>query len=121
MTDSSVADSAVATADDGPVDQYKQPTMDFAGHLSAAIIADKSATTIVGPLNLHSSPASHCRINRTDIEVPCLFCCRPFTFAQDKDNYLAHLFLQHKFVIADVQQVAILDEYLLHWHAKFQG
>lgn len=77
-------------------------------------------STIIGPLNF-APQQTQARINRKSVTVPCLFCAQIFQFENDKDEYLGHLFLSHKFVIADVQQVAILDEYLLFWHEKFQG
>uniref|UniRef100_A0A336MJW3 CSON001678 protein n=1 Tax=Culicoides sonorensis TaxID=179676 RepID=A0A336MJW3_CULSO len=53
--------------------------------------------------------------------VPCLFCDLSLVFPAAKDEYLAHLFMVHKLVIADVQDIKILPEYLKSWQKSFQG
>lgn len=37
--------------------------------------------------------------------VPCLFCDLSLVFPTGKDDYLAHLFIEHRLVIADVQVI----------------
>lgn len=59
--------------------------------------------------------------HRLIIDVQCLLCDRQFKFYAGKDDYLAHLFLVHRLVIADEEQVAIFDEYLQFWRNKFNG
>lgn len=59
--------------------------------------------------------------NQKSIDVRCLLCDETYQFYQAKDDYLAHLFLKHRLVIADEEQVAIFDEYLLFWREKFNG
>lgn len=54
-------------------------------------------------------------------EVPCLKCNRSFEFPEGKDNYLAHLYLGHRLVISDVQDIPFLEEYLRYWVVVFKG
>jgi len=39
----------------------------------------------------------------------------------DKDDCLAHLYLEHRLVIADVEDIALLEDYLQYWEKEFQG
>lgn len=79
----------------------------------------KPNSTIVGPLNFSESLKQSSRVR--DKEIPCLSCSKLFSFPVEKDLYLAHLFLTHKIVISDEQHIALLDEYLDHWHKQFHG
>lgn len=79
----------------------------------------KTISTIVGPLNFSESSKKSSRDQEKD--VVCLSCSKIFPFPTEKDLYLAHLFLTHKIVISDEQQIAFLDEYLAYWRQKFQG
>ncbi len=79
----------------------------------------KSNSTIVGPLNFTESSTQSYRVEEK--EIACLSCSKLFSFPSERDLYLAHLFLTHKIVISDEQQIALLDEYLTHWHKRFQG
>lgn len=78
-------------------------------------------TSIVGPLNFLAPTAEKGSVNGNRVVVRCLLCEDSFQLPDKKEDLLAHLFLQHKFVIADVTQVAILDEYLLFWQKKLNG
>lgn len=78
-------------------------------------------STIVGPLNFAPHTKECNRINRTNVSVSCLFCSEAYRFSSEKDQYLAHLFLKHNFVIAEEHQIAFIDEYLLYWNEKFKG
>lgn len=42
-------------------------------------------------------------INEDPELIPCLFCDLSLVFPAAKDEYLAHLFMVHRMVIADVQ------------------
>lgn len=53
------------------------------------------------------------------IQVPCLFCSKTFTFYSERHDYLAHLYLSHRLIIGDEDQVAIFHEYLTLWHKIF--
>ncbi|XP_055844088.1 zinc finger protein 277 [Episyrphus balteatus] len=54
--------------------------------------------------------------------LSCLKCKTTFEFTLDKgkDDYLAHLFRVHRLVIADVDDIADLREYLKYWIDKFK-
>lgn len=54
-------------------------------------------------------------------DILCLFCEKLFKFYKEKDEYLAHLYLEHRLVIADEDKIAIFHEYLLSWREKFNG
>lgn len=77
----------------------------------------KTISTIVGPLNFSESSKHSSRDQAKD--VTCLSCSKIFPFPDEKDLYLAHLFLTHKIVISDEQQIGLLD--LRYGRSKFQG
>ncbi|TDG42608.1 hypothetical protein AWZ03_010969 [Drosophila navojoa] len=52
--------------------------------------------------------------------IKCLKCDKVFIFPGDKDECLAHLYLEHRLVIADVEDIALLEEYLQYWQKEFQ-
>lgn len=53
--------------------------------------------------------------------IPCLFCDLSLVFPAAKDEYLAHLFMEHRLVIGDVQDIKLLPEYLKSWKKVFDG
>lgn len=83
----------------------------------------------VGPFSLASDSKKSNNLESTStpssltpsIEILCLFCEKIFTFYKEKDEYLAHLYLEHRLVIADEDKIAIFHEYLLYWREKFNG
>lgn len=78
---------------------------------------------IVGPLNfLNQNLVEKYPTQLYPIkDIPCLFCEEKFTFYEEKNQYLAHLYVTHRLIIADEHQIAILHEYLLHWREIFQN
>lgn len=54
-------------------------------------------------------------------DIQCLKCERSYEFPQGKDDYLAHLYLTHRLVISDVQDIAQLEDYLKFWIEGFKG
>lgn len=54
-------------------------------------------------------------------EMQCLKCTDTYKFPIDKDNYLAHLYLQHRIIIGDEEKVAILEDYLIYWRDRMKG
>lgn len=79
------------------------------------------SSSIVGPLNFSTPAAEKGSVNGNRVRLSCLLCADSFQMPEGKDAMLAHLFLQHKFVIADVAQVAVLDEYLMFWRERLAG
>lgn len=73
---------------------------------------------VIGPLNF--SKEGHISVKDqlypSKVQVPCLFCGKTFTFYNEKHEYLAHLYLNHRLIIADEEQIAIFHEYLIQWH-----
>lgn len=82
-------------------------------------------SNIIGPLNFtndkNSEESNFNSLLRTPIEIRCLFCDKSFQFYSEKDEYLAHLYLDHRLIIGDEDQVAIFHEYLIFWREKFNG
>lgn len=81
-----------------------------------SIISDSS--NIIGPLNLidHNEP--------NDVykkKITCILCEKIFNFPNDKDDCLAHFYLIHRIVIADVDQVALLEDYIDYWRKRIAG
>ncbi|XP_055384626.1 zinc finger protein 277 [Condylostylus longicornis] len=60
-------------------------------------------------------------VNSDKLEkVVCLKCDLEFTFPEEEDEYLAHLFLIHRLVIADIEDIADLKEYLIFWSKELK-
>lgn len=51
----------------------------------------------------------------------CLICDKEYQLKRELDDYLAHLFVEHRLVIADVQDISIIEEYLAYWKDKLAG
>ncbi|XP_023171134.2 zinc finger protein 277 [Drosophila hydei] len=52
--------------------------------------------------------------------IKCLKCNKVYIFPDDRDDCLAHLYLEHRLVIADVEDIALLEDYLQYWEKEFQ-
>lgn len=61
--------------------------------------------------------------NSENVLLPCLFCDHAETKELNSENkaILQHLYMQHRLVIADVQDVHDLSEYLNFWKNEFKG
>lgn len=82
-------------------------------------------STIIGPLNFSSDPVSapqtaNLVINPV-VDVQCLLCDNVYSFYAKKDDYLSHLYLEHRLIIGDEEDVAIFHEYLTFWRSKIDG
>lgn len=53
--------------------------------------------------------------------IKCLKCNKVYIFPDDRDDCLAHLYLEHRLVIADVEDIALLEDYLQYWEKEFQS
>ncbi|XP_033251764.1 zinc finger protein 277-like [Drosophila miranda] len=53
--------------------------------------------------------------------VKCLKCDKVYIFPADKDDCMAHLYLEHRLVIADVEDIALLEDYLQYWEKEFHS
>lgn len=89
---------------------------------------NERASGAVGPLNFSDprnpegdAAASTSSTLTPTVDMLCLFCDKVYQFYGGKDEYLAHLYLQHRLVIGDEDQVAIFHEYLLYWRQHFNG
>uniref|UniRef100_A0A182WQN0 C2H2-type domain-containing protein n=1 Tax=Anopheles minimus TaxID=112268 RepID=A0A182WQN0_9DIPT len=86
---------------------------------------ETSKTTIIGPLNFakesSTDPPTSLVNERT---VPCMFCTNVYDFHSPDsgaDQLLAHLYLIHRLVVADVKEVACLPSYCYYWKDKFSN
>lgn len=76
--------------------------------------------SILCPLTLNSQEDKE-SVGGEQHKLRCLCCDECFDFLTSKDDYLAHLFLSHRLVIADVEDIADLEKYLKYWANLFQG
>lgn len=53
--------------------------------------------------------------------ISCLKCEKDFEFPLEKDAYLGHIFLTHRLVIANVDDIIDLPHYLLYWQNEFKS
>lgn len=56
-----------------------------------------------------------------ETNLSCLICDKEFTLKQQLDDYLGHLFMEHRLVIADVQDISLIEDYLAYWMEKLNG
>lgn len=79
-----------------------------------------SKSTILQPLVLiQESPRD--REPSSENVCICLFCDHSEKNEKDNKNILRHLYLNHRLIISDVQEVANLQEYLVFWREQFKG
>lgn len=82
-------------------------------------------SSIIGPLNFSADPASATQTAQSIInpvvDLPCLLCDQVYTFYARKDDYLSHLYLEHRLIIGDEEDVAIFHEYLIFWRNRIDG
>lgn len=77
---------------------------------------------VVGPLNFSQTFDTSIRDQLYPTQtLPCLFCDKSYKFYAEKQDYLTHLYLQHRLIIGDEDEVAIFHEYLAYWREKFGG
>lgn len=84
-------------------------------------IEQKTSQIILGPLNL--SNTNDLILKSNFVEVFCLFdeCKEVYKFPDRKDDYLAHLYIKHRLIISDVNDIALLEDYLVFWRKEFCG
>lgn len=78
---------------------------------------------VVGPLNFSEKFGVSIRDQLYPVlkQLPCLFCDKSFEFYTEKQDYLTHLYLKHRLIIGDEDEVAIFHEYLAYWRDIFGG
>lgn len=80
------------------------------------------SSSVVGPLSFSQKCSAPIPENPlSPISIPCLFCDKCFTFYEKKQEYLTHLYLKHRLIIGDEDEVAIFHEYLTYWREVFAG
>lgn len=80
-----------------------------------------SKNTILETLSHKSATAETQESN--EAQLCCIFCENSETFDVNSDNkaILHHLYMEHRLVIADVQDVSDLKAYLDFWKREFKG
>ncbi|CAD0202470.1 unnamed protein product [Chrysodeixis includens] len=74
-----------------------------------------------GPLTLHQkAEVPSIFKSEESFECTCVLCEENFTLPSNEKQLLTHLFMEHRLVIADVNQIADLKEYLRYWRLRFQ-
>lgn len=75
-----------------------------------------------GPLTLHEKTDNPSIFKSEEVtECSCVLCEQNFLLPSNEKNLLTHLFMKHRLVIADVNQIADLKEYLRYWRLRFKG
>lgn len=74
-----------------------------------------------GPLTLHQKKEKP-TIFKSDQpeESSCILCDEKFNLPDLEKQLLTHLFMKHRLVIADVNQIADLGAYLKYWRLRFK-
>lgn len=75
-----------------------------------------------GPLTLHQKNEKPTIFKSSETEeCSCILCEDRFTLPESEKQFLTHLFMQHRLVIADVNQIADLTGYLRYWRIRLKG
>ncbi|XP_072944777.1 zinc finger protein 277 [Epargyreus clarus] len=76
---------------------------------------------ILGPLTLHQNTKTPTIFKRDDpVECICVLCDEKYTLPLLEKPFLTHLFMEHRLVIADVNQIADLSAYVKYWRLRFK-
>lgn len=84
-------------------------------------------SNIIGPLTFRENAKEKCEVLSIEQLLygvqpcECMLCEENFTLPAEQQKLLTHLYMEHRLVISDVDQVAILTEYLRFWKQKFKG
>lgn len=107
------------------------------GRILAETLDNESSKCILNPLCLpENQPCSSkqtCSKNKSLFtsaldsmypidETPCLLCEQLYKDISEKaikDEYLCHLIVEHKLVVADVKLIADLRKYVIYWKKRF--
>ncbi|KAJ8712492.1 hypothetical protein PYW07_005334 [Mythimna separata] len=74
-----------------------------------------------GPLTLHQKADNPSIFKSEELyECSCVLCEENFTLPSNEKQLLTHLFIEHRLVIADVNQIADLKEYIRYWRLRFK-
>lgn len=74
-----------------------------------------------GPLTLHEKTDNPSIFKSEEVtECSCVLCEQNFLLPSNEKDLLTHLFMKHRLVIADVNQIADLKEYLRYWRLRFK-
>lgn len=82
----------------------------------------QSEKEFFGPLTLHQKVEKP-TIFKSDQpeECMCVLCEENFNLPSTEKQLLTHLFMKHRLVIADINQIADLAAYLKYWRLRFKG
>ncbi|XP_075980581.1 zinc finger protein 277 [Anticarsia gemmatalis] len=74
-----------------------------------------------GPLTLHQRKENPSIFKSQEAsECGCVLCDETFSLPVSEQSLLTHLYMEHRLVIADVNQIADLKEYLRYWGFRFK-
>lgn len=78
---------------------------------------------VFGPLNFNERTGVSIQeqLYPSSFALLCLFCDKSFNLYSEKQEYLTHLYLEHRLIIGDEDEVAIFHDYLKHWRTIFAG
>lgn len=90
---------------------------------STSPTTDTVQSTVVGPLNFSKDWTTPPPTRLADdTSVVCMFCDNVYNFQTEnaRDQYLAHLYMIHRLVIADVDDISCLVSYNRYWREQFR-
>lgn len=75
-----------------------------------------------GPLTLHQKVEKpNIFKNNEPQECVCPLCDENYILPTSEKDMLTHLYMEHRLVIADVNQIADLPNYIKYWKSRFKG
>lgn len=85
-------------------------------------VAGITENTILESLNFNPTTSSE-SLKEENRTLHCIFCDHTEKLDENSENkeVLQHMFMEHRIVIADIQDVADLQEYLDYWKKEFEG
>lgn len=75
-----------------------------------------------GPLTLHQKCEKPIIFKSDETsECFCVLCDEIFILPAAEKQMLTHFFMEHRLVIADVNQISDLKSYIKYWRLRFKG
>ncbi|XP_050347792.1 zinc finger protein 277 [Nymphalis io] len=74
-----------------------------------------------GPLTLHQKSEKQSVFKcEKPTECACILCDEIFSLPSSEKQFLTHLFMEHRLVIADVNEIADFRSYMKYWKQRFK-
>lgn len=82
----------------------------------------KNEKQFFGPLTLHQKSKAPSIFKSDELkQCSCVLCDENFMLPTCEQQFITHLFMEHRLVIAEINQIADLHAYLCYWQMRLKG